>query len=169
MRETTTQGAISVNSVTHLLQRGDEQHGQRDQMQHGEGYQQEDHGCSPLKEESDVLWVKRRPCNFSATIRDWACNICFKTALWSEIKHCQRRPSVLDPPSCSLGSSVHFHHDFQDLHWQSLLVYQTTSMSNGLSSEPVQSLRKTSEHRLSVITANSKGKLKQVDKKLSTI
>lgn len=103
---------ISVDSVTHLLQRGDEEHGQRDQMQHSEGYQQEDHGCSPLKEESDVLCVNRRPCNFIVTIRDRACNICFKTALWSEIKHCQHRPSVLDPPSvlsrklCALSSRL---------------------------------------------------------------
>lgn len=70
VRETTTQGVISVDSVTHLLQHGDEEHGQRDQMQHGEGYQQEDHGCSPLKEESDVLCANRRPCNFIVTIRD---------------------------------------------------------------------------------------------------
>lgn len=54
--------------VTHLLQRGDEEHGQGDQMQHGEEDQQEDHGCLQREEEAGVLceacmelhWVNKR-------------------------------------------------------------------------------------------------------------
>lgn len=38
-----------------LLQRSDEEHGQGDQMQHGEEDQQEDHGCLQREEESGVL------------------------------------------------------------------------------------------------------------------
>lgn len=61
-------GETLISMVTHLLQRGDEEHGQRDQMQHGEEDQQEDHGCLQGEEESGVLceacmelhWVNKR-------------------------------------------------------------------------------------------------------------
>lgn len=33
------------NEFTHLLQGGDEEHGQGDQMQHSYGYEEEYHGC----------------------------------------------------------------------------------------------------------------------------
>lgn len=46
-------------SRTHLLQRGDEEHGQGDQVQHGEEDQQEDHGCVQCQEAPGVL---REPC-----------------------------------------------------------------------------------------------------------
>lgn len=58
-----------LSSVTHPFQRGDEEHGQGDKMQHGEEDQQEDHGCLQCREASGVLsepcvelhWRNKRP------------------------------------------------------------------------------------------------------------
>lgn len=41
--------------VSHLLQGSNEEHGQGDQMQHRQRYEQEDHGCLEMSEESDIL------------------------------------------------------------------------------------------------------------------
>lgn len=46
-----------------LLQRGDEEHGQGDQVQHGEEDQQEDHGCVQCQEAPGVL---REPLRFQS-------------------------------------------------------------------------------------------------------
>ncbi len=67
-------------------------------------------------------------------------------------------PETVDSLSASRGNSEHFHHASQHLHWQSLPIYQATSVSDrgdfSLPSEPGQSLRNTSEHHLPVTVVN---------------
>ncbi len=54
---------------SHLLQGGDEEHGQGTQMQHNNGYKQTDHGCLKMRKESGILWQEKEACTIRSEDR----------------------------------------------------------------------------------------------------
>lgn len=70
----------SVDSVSHLLQGSNEEHGQGNQMQHYDRYEQDRHGCSEMGEESGILCVNTTLWCYPDNIKEnHACNTYFET------------------------------------------------------------------------------------------